>query len=491
MSIAIIYLLGSNLYGRIADGVIDEKIASSIAEGSSAIQYAEYRFAVASLTQNSDLRAVAEEVVNPTNVSAQESGREIILLSRNGKEIKGIPGEFSSNFLKTTSIPQALRREIENSSDLKSMRGTLGYVSGVRVSGVFIGKKLDIPRVGEFEMYVAFGFSAQQRTIDFIGRAMLGTGILLILLIMIATSLLLRSVIKPVREAAEIAEKLTSGELEKRMEVEGEDEIARLGSAFNEMATTLASQIKRLENLSRVQQRFVSDVSHELRTPLTTIRMASDVIHAARQEFDPTIARSAELLLSQIERFENLLADLLEVSRFDAAVASLAVDKVDLHALTQRTIEDLSFVARERGIEVRLLVPDMNVVVDGDARRIERILRNLISNAIDYSEGKPVEVTIAPGNEAVAIGVRDYGVGLNEHQIARVFDRFWRADPSRSRIRGGTGLGLSIAREDAALHGGEIRVWGEFGKGANFVLTLPRAYGESLSEFPLSEIPNN
>lgn len=489
ISIAIIYALGSNLFGRISDGVINEKIKSSIAEGGSAIQYAEYRFAVASLTPNRNLRSVAEEVVNPTNVSAQESGREIILLSRSGKDIKGIPGSFASNFLKVSSVPQALREEVQNSSETKWAKGTLRYINGEKGPGVFIGKKLNIPRVGEIEMYTAFGFSGQQRTIDFIGRAMLGTGILLILLIMLATSLLLRGVIKPVQQVAEIAEQLTSGDLDKRMDVRGEDELARLGSAFNEMASTLASQIKRLENLSRVQQRFVSDVSHELRTPLTTIRMASDVIHAARKDFDPTISRSAELLLSQIERFENLLADLLEVSRFDAAVASLSIDKVDLLPLTERIIEDLSFLARDRGIEVRLHRPESPANVDGDVRRIERILRNLISNAIDYCEGNPVDVTIAVGESAVAIGVRDYGVGLTEQHISRVFDRFWRADPSRSRIRGGTGLGLSIAKEDTALHGGEIKVWGELGKGANFVVTLPKSYGVALEDFPLSEIP--
>ena len=119
--------------------------------------------------------------------------------------------------------------------------------------------------------------------------------------------------------------------------VTGEDEVARLGQAFNEMADTLEQQISRLENLSRLQQRFVSDVSHELRTPLTTIRMASDVIHSAKDGFDPNISRSAELLVSQIDRFENLLSDLLEVSRFDAQVATLSLDPVSYTHLTLPT----------------------------------------------------------------------------------------------------------------------------------------------------------
>jgi two-component system sensor histidine kinase MtrB len=276
-----------------------------------------------------------------------------------------------------------------------------------------------------------------------------------------------------------------------RMEVRGRDEVARLGTAFNEMADTLEKQISRLENLSRVQQRFVSDVSHELRTPLTTIRMASDVIYASRENFDPVIARSAELLLSQIERFENLLADLLEVSRFDAEVAVLSLDKVDISALVRRSVEDLGLALRERESQILIDAPEERLIIDADPRRVERIMRNLVANAVDHAEDQPIEVKIRANDGAVSISVRDFGVGLSPQHIERVFDRFWRADPSRSRIRGGTGLGLSIAREDAQLHGGEIRVWGELGKGSNFVLTLPIVHGETQIEPAISEIPTN
>jgi len=257
------------------------------------------------------------------------------------------------------------------------------------------------------------------------------------------------------------------------------------------MADTLEKQISRLENLSRVQQRFVSDVSHELRTPLTTIRMASDVIYASRENFDPVIARSAELLLSQIERFENLLADLLEVSRFDAEVAVLSLDKVDIVALVRRAVDDLGLAPKERESQILIDAPDERLIIDADPRRVERIMRNLVANAVDHAEDKPIDIKINSNESAVSISVRDYGVGLSPQHIERVFDRFWRADPSRSRIRGGTGLGLSIAREDAQLHGGEIRVWGELGQGSNFVLTLPKSQDLIHIEPAISEIPTN
>ncbi len=488
-SIALIYFLGSNLYNRIADGIFEEKITASIAEGDAAIQNADYRFIIASLNRSTDIASLVAELVNSSDVSAKDSGREIAFFNSSNKEAFNIPAASTSNFLETDSISKKLRKKVQRADELYWERTQLKYINGEILDGIVVGERIVIPRVGNYEMYVLFGFDSQQRAVDLIGRSMWGTGILLIALIMMVASIVLRQVIKPVKQAAEIAEQLTSGDLLQRMEVKGQDEIARLGNAFNEMADTLEQQISRLENLSRVQQRFVSDVSHELRTPLTTIRMASDVIFSARESFDPIIARSAELLLSQIERFENLLADLLEVSRFDAEVASLSLDKVDVVALVNRCASDLGLASKESETELNINTPDSSIVIDADPRRVERIMRNLLANAVDHSEGKPINLKVRANESSVSISVRDFGVGLAPQHIERVFDRFWRADPSRSRIRGGTGLGLSIAREDAELHGGQIKVWGEIGNGSNFVLTLPRVHGENIVEPALSEVP--
>ncbi|MFM8204769.1 MAG: MtrAB system histidine kinase MtrB [Actinomycetales bacterium] len=489
VSMILISFIGSSLYNRLEDGIYREKTASAISEGRAALQFAEYRLTVATLSPTSDYKALVEEIVNSTNVSAEESGREVALFHSRGQKIKGIAPINTSNFLKPESIPTALRKQIKENSELSWQRGNLKYVNNREIPGIFIGKELDIPSLGKFEMYLAYDFVAQQRSIDLIGRSLWGTGILLLVLILLTASIVLRIAIKPIQIAAESAESITAGDLKRRMSVNGEDETARLGIAFNQMATTLAEQINRLENLSRIQQRFVSDVSHELRTPLTTIRMAADVIGEARQSFDPNVARSAELLQSQIEKFEQLLQDLLEVSRFDAEAATLNIAKVDIATVVKKCVDDLSIVANEKESEIRFIEPSERVMLDADSRRLERIIRNLLTNAIDHSEGRPVDVTIVESDDAVAVGVRDYGIGIEKQYWNRVFDRFWRADPSRSRIRGGTGLGLSIAREDAALHNGEIKVWGEIGKGANFVLTLPKSTGELIKQYPLTENP--
>lgn len=229
-----------------------------------------------------------------------------------------------------------------------------------------------------------------------------------------------------------------------------------------------------MEHLSRLQRRFVSDVSHELRTPLTTIRMASDVLYDARADFPAHVARSAELLGTQLDRFEALLADLLEISRIDAGAAQLDFENHDLASIVRDQMELMLYAARGAGVELRLWVGSGDHEASMDRPRVSRIVRNLLSNAVEHAQGGPVDVALAGTGRNVALLVRDYGVGLTEQQVDRVFDRFWRADPARARTMGGTGLGLSIAREDALLHGGVLDAWGRPGAGASFRLMLPR-----------------
>jgi two-component system sensor histidine kinase MtrB len=295
-------------------------------------------------------------------------------------------------------------------------------------------------------------------------------GLAMVLMVGGVAWLVSRQVLNPVRMARRIAERYAAGNLEQRMHVSGEDDIARLSTSFNKMAVSLQSQIRRLENLSRLQQRFVSDVSHELRTPLTTVQMASGVLFDARNRFDPQTARSAELLKRELDRFEELLSNLLDLSRFDAGAARLELDAVDLAAIARAAAED-SLLERQ-GIEVRLVGVDEPAVVEADIRRIDRIVRNLLMNASKYSGSPVIEIEVDQDDDYVSLAVRDYGVGLSGDENLRVFDRFWRADPARTQ--GGTGLGLPISREDAVLHGGSLQAWGRPGEGSEFVLTLPK-----------------
>jgi two-component system sensor histidine kinase MtrB len=297
--------------------------------------------------------------------------------------------------------------------------------------------------------------------------------------------------VNPVRVAARTAQRLSNGLLDQRMEVAGEDDLAALAASFNQMAETLQRHILRLEDMSRLQRRFTSDVSHELRTPLTTVRMAADLIFNSREDFDPAVARSAELLQAELDRFEGLLAELLEISRFDAGFAALDSEPANLAPLVERVVERLASVAERAGVTVEVDLPTEPVVAEVDVRRVERILRNLIGNAIEHGEGKPVKVRLAAREGAVAVTVRDHGVGLKPGEEKLVFNRFWRADPSRARQTGGTGLGLSISAEDARLHGGWLEAWGSPGQGAQFRLTVPSRARQRLLSSPLRLVPTD
>ena len=336
-----------------------------------------------------------------------------------------------------------------------------------------------------YQLYYVFPFSQQQATLLLIQRILVGVGLALVVLLAAIASLVTRWVVLPVRHAAQAAQRLSAGHLEERMEVLGVDDLAALATSFNEMAASLQGKLRELEELSNVQRQFVSDVSHELRTPLSTIKMAADLLFESRADLDPAGARSAELLESQLERFESLLVDLLEISRFDAGAATLDTELVDVCDLVRRSADDAQQLAERRGTRIEFRLPATGCFAEADRRRVERILRNILVNAVEHGEGKDVVVTTAIDSDAVAVSVRDYGVGLRPGEEQKVFDRFWRADPARARTTGGSGLGLAISLEDARLHGGWLQAWGERGKGSVFRLTLPRVAGQILVGSPL------
>lgn len=357
--------------------------------------------------------------------------------------------------------------------------------------GLLITQELTVPGAGQFQLYYLGDLTEQQNTLDFVQRSMLVAALVLVVLVGAVAWIVTRLVVTPVRTGAEVARLIADGDLDERMPVHGNDEIAVLGESFNDMADTLQHQIQQMERLSVLQRQFVSDVSHELRTPLATIRAAADLIYDARDDLDPVTARSAELLNSQAERFDALLSDLLEISRYDAGAAALVAKPVDVGAIVTSVVETVSMIADQMSTHIVVHAPSSPVMAEVDRVRITRIIRNLVVNAIEHGEGKPIDVYVASNAEAVAVSVRDHGVGMNEEQVEHVFDRFWRADPARKRTLGGSGLGLAISLEDAHLHSGWLQVWGNPGEGSCFRLTLPRRPDQEITSSPLPLPPRD
>jgi two-component system sensor histidine kinase MtrB len=369
------------------------------------------------------------------------------------------------------------RQYITADPDGKGARPFLAYGTLVRTQG------------GDLALYYLFPLNDEVENAGLVATSVALTGTTLVVLLAMLAAVVTRMVVSPVRLAARTAQRLSAGLLDQRMEVRGEDDLAKLAAAFNQMAANLQRQILRLEEMSRLQRRFTSDVSHELRTPLTTVRMATDLIFTARDDFEPAVARSAELLQAELDRFEELLTDLLEISRFDAGFAILDAEPADLVPLVRRVADRLESLAERVGAPIVLDLPDHPVIAEVDQRRVERVLRNLMGNAVEHGERNPVHVTLSADDAAVAITVRDHGIGLKPGEDKLVFNRFWRADPSRARQTGGTGLGLSISLEDARLHGGWLEAWGAPGQGAQFRLALPLRAGDRLVSAPLPLVP--
>ena len=349
---------------------------------------------------------------------------------------------------------------------------------------LIIGTPTSSP-VTNLELYLIFPLSSEESTISLVRGTMVTAGVVLLLMLAAIALIVARQIVLPVRSASRIAERFAEGHLTERMPVRGEDDMARLAVSFNDMAESLSRQITQLEEFGNLQRRFTSDVSHELRTPLTTVRMAADLIHDHSEDLDPALRRSTELMVSELDRFELLLNDLLEISRHDAGVAELSVEPVDLRATVQSALDNVGHLADDAKVELFVDMPTEEIIAEVDPRRVERILRNLIANAIDHAERKPVRIRMGVDEDTVAVTVRDYGVGLRPGEEKLVFSRFWRSDPSRVRGSGGTGLGLAISIEDARLHQGRLEAWGEPGKGACFRLTLPLVRGHKVTTSPL------
>jgi two-component system, OmpR family, sensor histidine kinase MtrB len=481
---------------QISDGLVKSRVDASVAEARTETATARERLGSAGgndFDPDTQLRLLVENLV----ARGEVKGFEVVVLGP-VDEGSTVGGVRTTPTVDESSVPAALRKSVEKGGNglawtftrIKYMRsGEDGAAR--RQPGVAVGSTVVLPSDGgSYALYYLFPMQEEQQTLVLLRQVLLTAGALLLLLVAGVALLVTRQVITPVRLARRVAERIASGRLEERMHVSGEDDIARLAMSFNQMAEALQSQIRQLVELSRVQRRFVADVSHELRTPLTTVRMAGDVLHDARGSFDPMTARSAELLQKELDRFEHLLSDLLEISRFDAGAAVLDLEDANLADVVHRVVAATAPMAMQRGVSVT--IRDQGVfMAEADERRVERIVRNLVVNAIDHADSGGVSIRLATDGKATALTVRDHGVGLQPGQSAMVFNRFWRADPARARTTGGTGLGLAIALEDARLHGGWLQAWGTPGGGAQFRLTLPRRAGDPLTHSPLALVPED
>ena len=480
-SVVVVLLLGLSMINVVTQRLVDAKVDVASSEIDRARTTVERQISETDTSNSLQVRlnSARSAISMRDSSTGQDSAavfEPVILVNNNDGTITTAPEGYR--------IPEPLRNFVSQ-NQVSYQFSTIDRVDGSRYKALIIGTptESDIPGL---QLYLVMPLDNEEATLALMRGLLSAGGVCLIVLLMGIAWLTTQQVTGPVRSASRIAQRFAAGHLRERMVVDGEDEMARLAISFNAMAESLSKQIRQLEEYGNLQRQFTSDVSHELRTPLTTVRMAADMIADQKDDLDPYTQRASELMVRELDRFESLLAELLEISRHDAGVADLSEDRIDIRTCVNAAWSQVQHLAEELDVEVSFNEPDEPVSVVVDSRRIERIMRNLIANAIDHSEGNPVEVTLAATDDAVAITVVDHGVGLKPGQEDLVFNRFWRADPSRKRHSGGTGLGLAISREDAVIHGGSLDATGIPGIGSCFRLTIPRT---PLAKFQYSPLP--
>jgi two-component system sensor histidine kinase MtrB len=388
--------------------------------------------------------------------SLQARGAQEVLLITTGGD--PLPSSFG---LDIGSVPDPLARAVTS--------GRVGYdytpepprqlVFGSPVPGQ------------DLDAYFFYPLGDLDQTLLILSRVLVGVSIAAVVIAVLVGSRVSRRVVDPVRRASRAARRVAEGLFKTRLQVEGGDELAALATSFNEMAAALEERIAR-------ERRFAGDVSHELRTPLTTLRASTDYLLGHSENLAPEVRRATELLAADVAYLQQLVDDLLDLSGVEAGRVEMAWEPLNVAALAREVVARHTRVG-EHDVQVEIQGEPEELNTVADKKRLERVLGNLVDNALTHGEGKDVTLRIAAALGTLRVSVEDNGPGIPPEAGQRIFERFFKTDPARHRGEGkGSGLGLAIARENAHLHGGEIRVYNGREGGTKFELVLPRRDGE-------------
>ncbi|WP_158574096.1 sensor histidine kinase [Streptomyces triticagri] len=460
-------------------------VALTAAVSASGIAYWLNREAVLTRTQDAALNDFEEEMQNragslpprPTQDDleatavrmSQSSQRYSVLLIGEDPDGKTVVGNSDLDSFTLTDVPKSLQKAVNEKRPLEKGNkdeyhlfwqrktdtgGTPFLVGGTRVMG------------GGPTGYMLKSLEPESEDLGSLAWSLgIATGLALIGAALLAQAAA-TTVLKPVHRLGVAARRLGEGKLDTRLRVSGTDELAELSRTFNRTAENLEKKVADMSSREESSRRFVADMSHELRTPLTAITAVTEVLEEEADSLDPMIEPAVRLVVSETRRLNDLVENLMEVTRFDAGTARLVLDDVDIAdqitaCIDTRAWLDAVDLDAERGITARL-----------DPRRLDVVLANLIGNALKHG-GSPVRVQVRVDGDDLLIRVRDHGPGIPEEVLPHVFDRFYKASASRPRSEG-SGLGLSIALENAHIHGGEITAENSAEGGAVFTLRLPR-----------------
>ena len=287
---------------------------------------------------------------------------------------------------------------------------------------------------------------------------------------LLVTSVLTRALTRRITQLLEAIRTVREGEYTYRLDVKGNDELSELGREFNHLT-------QRLQSTEELRRRFVSDASHELKTPLASIRLLADSVVQSEGMDPATMREFVSDIGMEADRLSRTTEKLLQLTRMDGEAAPVR-RTVELRAVAEKTLQLLSPLAREQGVELRSeLASDARILGDPDG--VYQIIFNLAENGIKYNlRGGSVTLKLCTREGKAVLEVEDTGIGIPEEDLPHIFDRFYRVDKARSRASGGSGLGLSIVRDTVVHHGGQVRVERNYPQGSRFVVEFPLYPGE-------------
>ena len=379
-------MVGWSLSSQIASSLFENQKAQALEESTSGFRNVQSVLDSSEARSDSEIRRNVSRTL--TVLDAGSSGkRNWILVPLEGQGKQGfIPEQSSNNSLNSSSIPNDFKETVRDKDGIFWQTSTVTTVENNRERTypvLIVGTHISISQNPNYGLFLVYDMTDSSATIAHINFVLFGGFCALLGVVLSVVWIVTRFVVRPITQTAITAEKLAAGDLDQRVSVNGEHQAARLGYSFNLMADSLQEKIVQLERLSTLQQRFVSDVSHELRTPLATVRLGTELLYDSRGDMERTLSRTVELLHDQVDRFQSMLADLLEISRFDAGSAMLTIDTEDFMRVLSNILQEALPHLERTNTKLNVHTSHESIMVDMDRVRIERVLRNLLYNAIE------------------------------------------------------------------------------------------------------------
>ena len=393
------------------------------------------------------------------------SGLRVTLIAADGTVI----GESSIPITELQQMDNHIERpEVLAAQDFGEGSSTR-YSNTLKIEFIYFAKKVD-------QNYYGFKFIRLAQTLKSV-KDLAGTYrefyyliiAFIVLVIIVAWFLLKNWLTDPIRELTQAADDISKGDLSRRININtGGIEIDELAANMNQMAMKLDEDFRRIKRMEKVRSEFLGNVTHELKTPISSISGYIETLLEGAIKDENVNIGFLERALENVQRLEELVTDLVEISRIETGELQMNYDYFNIYNLLNDIHKDSQQRNSNKNIKIQLEVPDKKLFIYGDKGRLEQVIDNLLSNSMRYTDQGHIRIKVLRRDNELVFSIIDTGIGISRKSINRIFERFYRADKARDRRKGGTGLGLAISKHIIEAHGSNIYIDSLEGKGSTF-----------------------